>query len=216
MLPELPSPHDSHVHHMRRMFLAVVTGSFLFLIPWIGYLSVSLPDRHEVSQWRLAWVGFDAALIVAIGITALCAWRRLQIFIPWAVVSATLLCCDAWFDVVLDWNGEGLTGAVVTAAGAELPLAALLLYVARKMMRLTVVIVWRRAGRTGPVPPLSRLSLVVLTGEEEREAAWQRAYGPEPHLSDDDAPAHDDRHHDRRQQDDDHGSRRRGRNGELR
>jgi len=172
MLPELPTSHDPHVRHLRHLFLAVVTGSFLFLIPWIGYLSATLPDHHEVSQWRFAWVGFDGALIAALGITALCAWRRLQIFIPWAIVTATLLCCDAWFDVVLDWNSTGLSGAVLSAACAELPLAALLVYVARKMIRLTVMIAWQRAGHAGPVPTLSRMTLVKLTTEEtERDRA---------------------------------------------
>ncbi|WP_328911970.1 MULTISPECIES: hypothetical protein [unclassified Streptomyces] len=164
MLPEVPSPHDPHVRHLRRMFLVVVTGSFLFLFPWVGYLSVSLPTHHEVSQWRFAWVGFDATLIVAIGITALCAWRRLQIFIPWAIVTAALLGCDAWFDIVLDWNSSELPGAILTAALAELPLAFLLLYVARKMIRLSVIIAWHRDGRTGTPPPLCRLSLVALSG----------------------------------------------------
>ncbi|WUH94932.1 hypothetical protein OG900_35495 [Streptomyces sp. NBC_00433] len=185
MQPEVPSPNDPHVRHMRAMFLAVITGSFLFLIPWIAYLSVSLPTHRTVANWRYAWVGFDGALIVALGVTALCAWRRLQIFIPWAVATATLLCCDAWFDIVLDWNSDDLTGAVVTAVAAELPLAALLLYAARKMIRLTVTIAWRRAGRCGPVPPLSRLSLIVLTDREEherardreRESDWQRVHG---------------------------------------
>jgi hypothetical protein len=169
MLTEVPSPHDPHVRHLRRMFLAVVTGSFLFLIPWIGYLSVSLPNHHEVDQWRFAWVGFDGALIAAIGVTALCAWRRLQIFIPWAIVTATLLCCDAWFDIVLDWNSDELTGAILAAVLAELPLAALLVYVARKMIRLTLLIAWHRAGRTGPVPPLSRLTLIKLTAAAQHE-----------------------------------------------
>ncbi|MBM9507582.1 hypothetical protein [Actinacidiphila acididurans] len=169
MLTEVPSPHDPHLRHLRRLFLAVVTASFLFLIPWIGYLSASLPNHHEVSQWRLAWVGFDAALIVVIGVTAVCAWRRLQIFIPWAVMTATLLCCDAWFDIVLDWNSDEFTGAVLTAVFAELPLALLLFYVARKVIRLTVIIAWYRAGRTEPVPPLSRLTMSVLTEQEESE-----------------------------------------------
>lgn len=192
MLTEVPSPHDPHLRHMRQMFLAVVTGSFLFLIPWIGYLSVSLPTHRVVSQWRVAWVGFDGALIAAIGITALCAWRRLQIFIPWAIVTATLLCCDAWFDIVLDWNSSDLLGAVLTAAFAELPLAALLLYVARKMIRLTVIIAWHRAGRTDPVPPLSRLSLIVLTADEDRER--EQAAGRPPQTERGHDPQHD---HDR-------------------
>lgn len=188
MLPEIPPPDDPHVRHMRRMFLAVITGSFLFLVPWIGYLSASLPNHHEVTQWRLAWVGFDGALIAAIGVTALCAWRRLQIFVPWAVVTATLLCCDAWFDIVLDWSSNGLTGSVLTAAFAELPLAALLLYAARKMIRLTLIIAWRRAGRTEPVPPLYRLSLIVLTTEEERrvQESHERDGAEHQHGTDDD------------------------------
>jgi hypothetical protein len=201
MPPEVPSPHDPHVRHLRRMFLAVVTGSFLFLIPWLGYLSVSLPNHHEVDQWRFAWVGFDGALITAIGITALCAWRRLQIFIPWAIVTATLLCCDAWFDIVLDWNSDELSGAILAAAFAELPLAALLVYAARKMIRLTVLIAWHRAGRTGPVPPLSRLTLIRLAAEDEaghdRDLAPDRD-APSPdrgHSHDRDAPSYDRERH---------------------
>lgn len=159
------------MRHMRAVFLAVITGSFLFLLPWIAYLSVSLPTSRTVSNWRYAWVGFDVALIVAIGITALCAWRRLQVFIPWAVATATLLCCDAWFDIVLDWNSKDLAGAIATALVAELPLAALLLHAARKMIRLTLAIAWRRAGRTGPVPPLSRMSLAVLADHDTRQGA---------------------------------------------
>jgi uncharacterized membrane protein YjgN (DUF898 family) len=151
------------------MFLAVITGSFLFLVPWLAYLSLSLPTHRTVSNWRYAWVGFDGALIVAIGITALCAWRRLQLFIPWAVATATLLCCDAWFDIVLDWNSDELAGALLTAGAAELPLAALLLLAARKMIRLTVIIAWRRAGRSGPVPPLSRLTLMLLSDDRDQD-----------------------------------------------
>ncbi|NUP39041.1 MAG: hypothetical protein HOY76_19005 [Streptomyces sp.] len=169
MLPEVPSPNDPHVRNLRRMLLAVITGSFLFLIPWIGYLYVSLPTQRTVSNWRYAWVGFDGALILVLGITAWCAWRRLQIFIPWAVATATLLCCDAWFDIVLDWDSDDLMVAIVTAAVAELPLAALLLLAARRMIRLTLTIAWRRAGREGPVPPLSRMSLLVLTEDGGRE-----------------------------------------------
>ncbi|WP_405591796.1 hypothetical protein [Streptomyces sp. NBC_01190] len=185
MQPEVPPPSDPHVRHLRRMFLAVITGSFLFLIPWVGYLSASLPTRHVVDQWRPAWVGFDIALVAALGVTALCAWRRLQIFIPWAMVTATLLCCDAWFDIVLDWNSGELTGALLTAAFAELPLAFLLLYVSRRMTRLTVIIAWRRAGRVGPVPPLFRLSLMPRTAEEEEhDREWRRQHGDDPRPGD--------------------------------
>ncbi|WNI19047.1 hypothetical protein [Actinacidiphila sp. ITFR-21] len=54
MQPEVPAPDDPHLRPLRRLFLVVVTGSLLFLVPWIAYLSASLPARHEVDQWRLA------------------------------------------------------------------------------------------------------------------------------------------------------------------
>ena len=174
MLPDAPSRNNPHERHMREVFLAVITGSFLFLIPWLAYLSVTLPTHHTVDNWRYAWVGFDGALVIAIGVTALCAWRRLQIFVPWAVGTATLLCCDAWFDIVLDWNSRDLLGSVITAVAAELPLAALLLYAARKMMRLTAALAWHRTGRTGPAPALSRMTLVALT-EEREDRSEQRS-----------------------------------------
>jgi hypothetical protein len=88
-----------------------------------------------------------------------------------AIVTATLLLCDAWFDVVLDWNSDDRTGSLLTAGLAELPMAALLLYVARKMIRLTVIIAWHRAGRTARGPPLSRLSLLILTAHQDHTAS---------------------------------------------
>lgn len=153
-------PVHPHAASMRRLFLTAVTGSFVFLIPWIAYLSVSLPSRHEVNQWDIAWVGFDFALVACIGVTALCAWRRRQIFIPWAMITATLLVCDAWFDIVLDWNTPDLWSALLTAAVGELPLAALLFFAARRLLRLTIEHAWILTGHTGPAPQLSRLELL--------------------------------------------------------
>lgn len=159
MALRLTPSHPAAVH-LRRLFLAVVTGSFVFLIPWVVYLATSLPSRHEVSQWDVAWVGFDFFLIAAIGMTALWAWLRRRIFIPWAIVTATLLCCDAWFDIVLDWNTPDLPVSLLTAGVGELPLAALLFYVARRLIRLTMAAAWAQQG--AGEPPLISMRRLLL------------------------------------------------------
>lgn len=160
--PGSPRPDDPAVRRLRGLFLAVVTGSTVFLIPWIAYLAITLPTHHNADNWKLAWVGFDVALVAAIGTTAIFAWTRRQLFVPWAIVTATLLCCDAWFDIVLDWGTSDLTGSLVSAFLGEFPLAALLFYVSRRMIRQTIRIAWYHQGRTGPIPPLYRISLFAL------------------------------------------------------
>ncbi|APB01488.1 hypothetical protein [Nocardia seriolae] len=154
---------------MRRILLTVVTGSLVFLIPWIVYLSVSLPSERQVDQWDIAWVGFDFALAGAIGMTAWTAWRRRQIFIPWAMITGTLLVCDAWFDIALNWNTPELWFAVLSAIAGELPLAALLFYAARRLLRLTVERAWALTGHTGPAPRVSRIEMLVTASWLQRE-----------------------------------------------
>lgn len=144
------TPNHPGAVHLRRLFLAVITGSFVFLLAWIIYLAGSLPSRFEVGYWDIAWVGFDCFLVAAIGMTALWAWLRRPILIPWAVITATLLCCDAWFDIVLDWNTPDLPMSLLTAGVGELPLAALLFYAAGRLIRLSMMAAWERSGEGTP------------------------------------------------------------------
>ncbi|MVU78889.1 hypothetical protein GPX89_16750 [Nocardia sp. ET3-3] len=162
-------PNHPRAKAMRRMLLTVVTGSLVFLIPWIAYLSVSLPSSREVDQWDIAWVGFDFVLVGAIGMTAWSAWRRRQIFIPWAMITGTLLVCDAWFDIVLDWNTSDLWFAVLSAVVGELPLAALLFFAARRMLQLTIDRAWALTGHTGPAPRVSQVELMVTAAWLQRD-----------------------------------------------
>ncbi|WP_051178009.1 hypothetical protein [Nocardia concava] len=168
MAMTIPSYHP-RAKAMRRILLAAVTGSLVFLVPWIGYLSVSLPSERQVDQWDIAWVGFDFALAAAIGMTAWTAWRRRQVFIPWAMITGTLLICDAWFDIVLDWNTPDLWFAVLSALIGELPLAALLFYAARRLLRLTIERAWALTGHTGPAPRVSRVELLVTANWLRRD-----------------------------------------------
>ena len=94
------------------------------LVPWIFYLTFTLPSRHVTFHYDLAWVGFDVALTASFAATAWAAFRGSQWLVPLAAVTGTMLVCDAWFDVVTSQSGGEMWEAVAEAALAELPLAA--------------------------------------------------------------------------------------------
>jgi len=152
---------------LRRIFVAAVTTASLVLIPWIGYLAASLPDRHVAGQWKAAWVGFDIVLVAFLAGTAWCAWRRRQLLVPAAIITATLLICDVWFDVLLDWGSRDMWCSVATAVLGELPLAALLLWVAIRLLRLIQRTRWRELGRDGDLPALWSISLMELLRSDQ-------------------------------------------------
>jgi hypothetical protein len=100
------------------------------LVVWTLYLTYVLPAHHVTDEWRLAWAGFDLALAGAIGCTAL----GILLEAPWleaaAATTTTLLCTDAWFDIVLSAPGRERLEALVLAGIAELPLAAFCFWIA--------------------------------------------------------------------------------------
>ena len=95
----------------------------LVLIPWIVYLAFSLPVRQVSHHYDAAWVGFDVFELIALGATGYLALRRSRYLALAAASAATLLVCDAWFDVLTSSRHEMLE-SVVLAAVIELPLAA--------------------------------------------------------------------------------------------
>ncbi len=157
----LPIALTPRAQRRRRHILGAATMSAAVLVPWLVVLAVTLPDRHRSHEWRLAWVGFDAALTLAFAATAWFGWRSRQVVITAFVVTATLLLCDAWFDVLLSWGGSEQTEAVLTAAFVELPLAAFLLTVYHRLLRSLSARIWRDRGFEGDLPPLRRLPLLV-------------------------------------------------------
>ena len=111
------------------------------LVPWILYLTFTLPSRHVTFHYDLAWVGFDIALFASFAATAWAALRRSHWLVAFAAVTGTMLCCDAWFDVVTSHAGDDLIEAITEAAVAELPLAALcglIVYDAETFLAATV------------------------------------------------------------------------------
>ncbi len=143
----------------RAIALVAVIGCGLLLAAWIGVLAVTLPRYYRSGGWRGAWVGFDLGLLVTFAITAWAGWRHRQLVIICLVVLATLLCCDAWFDVTLDLRTSDFLVSVLMALCVELPLAALAVIGARRLMRLNIRTVGRLAGRPGRVPPLWKIPL---------------------------------------------------------
>jgi len=134
--------------------LVFIAAACIVLAAWIGVLAMTLPRFYHTGTWRGAWVGFDVALLAAFAATGWTAWRRRQLLIVCLVVLATLLLCDAWFDVVLDVATSGFLASLLSAVLAEVPLALLATLMARRLLRLTIGQIMRYEGLTGPVPPL--------------------------------------------------------------
>ena len=143
----------------RRLFLLGTIACCLVLAAWIGVLAVTLPAYYRAGAWRGAWVGFDVAELIAFGVTAWAAWRGRQILIISLVVLATLLLADAWFDVTLDVRTSGFMASLLSALLVEIPLAAIAIMGARRLLRITMARVRIHEGLSGPVPPLWRIPL---------------------------------------------------------
>jgi hypothetical protein len=161
--PVPPTESDLPAGPFRRAIaLTAIIACCAALGAWTGVLAVTLPRYYHTGGWRGAWVGFDALLLVAFAITAWAGWRHRQLVIICLVVLATLLCCDAWFDVTLDLRTSGFLLSLLMALCIELPLAALAIIGARRLMRLNIRALSRFRGLPGPVPPLWKMPLYGL------------------------------------------------------
>jgi hypothetical protein len=133
--------HDETVAVLPPMvprWLAPLLGVLaLLLIPWIIYLGYSLPPHTVSRHYNVSWVGFDLLLLLVLSCTAILAYRGMrQVQFP-AIITATLLVVDAWFDVTTAHRGLPMLKSLLLAVFVELPLAAVCLYVARRVQRLT-------------------------------------------------------------------------------
>lgn len=156
--PELPAGRSGD--RRRAILLGLIIVCCVGLAAWTGVLATTLPRYYRAGGWRGAWVGFDIALLAAFAATGWASFRRRQILILCLVVLATLLCCDAWFDVVLDARTAGFWLSLGSAILIELPLAALAILGARRLLRITFAVMLRDQGQTGPVPRLRKISLI--------------------------------------------------------
>jgi hypothetical protein len=150
---------EPHSSRRRKIALVVIIVCCVALGIWTGVLAVTLPRYYRSGGWRGAWVGFDIALLAALAATWWAAWRARQVLIVCLIVLATLLLCDAWFDVVLDLRTPGFQLSLLSAVLIELPLAGLAIAGARRLLRLTIGMVTIPRGQQARVPPLWRVPL---------------------------------------------------------
>jgi hypothetical protein len=119
-------------------------------VPWVIFLAVTLPRHATFAHYRGVWVGFDAALVVVLAMTAYMAYRGR----PWVALSATaaatMLLVDAWFDVMTTPRGHGLWLSWLLAIVVEVPLAGICLWIAlhaEMVIANRVVLLDRRVRR---------------------------------------------------------------------
>jgi hypothetical protein len=115
----------------RRSLPALFLAAALVLVPWLGWLAISLPCRYLSRHWGIAWAGFDAMLAVGLASTGFAALRHAVWLDRAAVATATLLGADAWFDVLTSRGAAAIALATTEAFAIELPLALLCIWVAR-------------------------------------------------------------------------------------
>jgi hypothetical protein len=145
---------DAALRRERRLALLVSAGCCVVLAAWIVVLAATLPHRFDAQHWRAVWVNFDVFLLAAFAATAWALWRERQIVIVLLVLTGTMLCCDAWFDVGTSLATGGIWISLVSAIFAELPLALLAFIGARRLLRATVAAAYH-AGEGTPADDMA-------------------------------------------------------------
>ena len=129
---------DPVLRRERRLALLVSAACCVFLAGWIVLLAATLPHHFDAHHWRAVWVNFDVFLLAAFAATAWAIWRQRQVLILLLMLTGTMLCCDAWFDVGTSLATSGFGISLLSAVLAELPLAFLAFAGARRLLRATV------------------------------------------------------------------------------
>jgi hypothetical protein len=140
---------------MRRNRLTLMVVGAVGLIPWMIYLACTLPANYVAHNWPATWIGFDCVLIAFMIATAVLGWLRRELVILPAFTTGVLLICDAWFDIMTAAPGQ-LWMSVVTATLLNVPLAAIMVTGAVRIVRLTATRLWF----LDPATPAWRLPLV--------------------------------------------------------
>ena len=137
-----PTVRPNYVRFTERLLIFAT----LALVAWIVYLVLDLPVSYRARNWDIAWIGFDFGMLVSLGATAWSFWNRRQLAVPAAIISATMLVIDAWFDVVTSHVGFDRDAALLSACVIELPLAIYLIHFSRRAIRFSIANAQRNAG----------------------------------------------------------------------
>lgn len=126
---------------VRRLRLSLMIGGSLAMVPWLAYLSVTLPENYVAHNWPITWVGFDVLLVAFMLATAVLGYLRRHLLVLAAFTTGVLLICDAWFDLMTA-GPKDLWVSLITALLIEVPLAVFMIFSALRIMRLTMVRLW--------------------------------------------------------------------------
>ncbi len=121
-----------------RLQSALLIIASLSLFGWIFYLLKFLPTSYHAAHWNMAWIGYDLGMSVTWLGTSWALWKKRQAAIPGAMISATFLVIDAWFDVVTANPGNDFEIALGLALFLELPTAFFLFRFSRKAVRRSI------------------------------------------------------------------------------
>jgi hypothetical protein len=160
LIQRLERPRDevfppAMARRMRRHRLTLMVGGAIALIPWMVYLAFTLPGNYVAHNWPATWIGFDCVLITFMIATAVLGWLRRELVILPGFTTGVLLICDAWFDIMTAGPGQ-FWMSLLTAALLNLPLAAIMITGAVRIVRLTATRLWF----LDPATPTWRLPLV--------------------------------------------------------
>jgi hypothetical protein len=158
---DYPHPlHEMSLSRGRKLGVLFSIVACTVLVGWIIVLLFTLHRSAHTHYWRLAWVGFDVVLLIGFAATGWAIWRGRQIVIACLLVTGSLLCCDAWFDVILDLGTRGEWLSIASAVVVELPIAFIMFGAARRLIRLSAVVAVGESMHEGQVPSLWRIPLV--------------------------------------------------------
>ncbi len=147
LITRLEQPLDDlidteYLGRIRRIRVGLMVVGSIAMIPWLGYLSMTLPENYVAHNWPFTWVGFDLLLVAFMLATAVLGYLRRQLLMLSAFTSGVLLICDAWFDLTTA-GPKDLWLSLVTALLIELPLAIFMITGAQRIVRLTMMRLWR-------------------------------------------------------------------------
>lgn len=162
MKPVTQSPNKNpfKIHSLLLVLAALV------LIGWIVYLLKALPDSYRATHWNVAWVGYDFAMTATLLTTSWALWKQRQVAIPGAMVSATFLIIDSWFDVVTSNPGWDQKVALASALLIELPAAFLLFRFSQIAVRKSIENAHNKAGRELASRSLWKTPLLIFGNED--------------------------------------------------
>jgi hypothetical protein len=127
----VPAPPTTRSHRVASVLAVAV--AVVLLTTALG-LQLWLPEVTLAEHWALAWSGLDIATSATALATAVLLHAGDQRAALAASAGAALLLLDAWFDVCTAAAGTAYTLAVTEAVVLELPLAALAIALALRLL----------------------------------------------------------------------------------